>query len=62
MIDAAVEVVGDRWSLLVLREVMFGNGRHFRIPQERSDEGIASNILPDRLRRLVRRRGVVVRA
>ena len=62
VIDAAVEVVGDRWSLLVLREVMFGNGRHFRIPQERSDEGIASNILPDRLRRLVRRRGVVVRA
>jgi DNA-binding HxlR family transcriptional regulator len=52
-INAAVEVIGDRWSLLVLRDVMFGNQRHFRILQERSEEGIASNILADRLRRLV---------
>jgi DNA-binding HxlR family transcriptional regulator len=52
-INAAVEVIGDRWSLLVLRDVMFGNRRHFRILQERSKEGIASNILVDRLRRLV---------
>ena len=48
-INAAVEVIGDRWSLLVLRDVMFGNRRHFRILQERSEEGIASNILADRL-------------
>jgi hypothetical protein len=26
---------------------MFGNRRHFRILQERSEEGIASNILAD---------------
>jgi DNA-binding HxlR family transcriptional regulator len=52
-INAAVEVIGDRWSLLVLRDVMFGNRRHFRVLQERSEEGIASNILADRLRRLV---------
>jgi hypothetical protein len=52
-INAAVEVIGDRWSLLVPRDVMFGNRRHFRILQERSEEGIASNILADRLRRLV---------
>ena len=52
-INAAVEVLGDRWSLLVLRDVMFGNRRHFRVLQERSDEGIASNILADRLKRLV---------
>jgi len=32
---------------------MFGNRRHFRVLQERSEEGIASNILADRLRRLV---------
>jgi DNA-binding HxlR family transcriptional regulator len=52
-INAAVEVIGDRWSLLVLRDVMFGNRRHFHVLQERSAEAIASNILADRLRRLV---------
>jgi len=29
-IDRAIEAFGDRWSLLVLRDVMFGNRRHFR--------------------------------
>lgn len=52
-INATVEVIGDRWSLIVLRDVMFGNSRHFRQLQMRSEEGIASNILADRLRRLV---------
>lgn len=52
-INAAVEAFGDRWSLLVLRDVMFGNRRHFRELQTRSEEGIASNILSDRLKRLV---------
>ncbi|MFI0465354.1 winged helix-turn-helix transcriptional regulator [Saccharopolyspora sp. 5N102] len=50
-INAAVEVIGDRWPLLVLRDVMFGNRRHFRVLQERSEEAIASNILADRRRR-----------
>lgn len=53
-INAAVEAFGDRWSLLVLRDVMFGNRRHFRELQAQSEEGIASNILSDRLKRLVR--------
>ena len=52
-INATIEVIGDRWSLLVLRDVMFGNRRHFRELQKNSQEGIASNILADRLRRLV---------
>jgi hypothetical protein len=52
-INAAVEVIGDHWSPLVLRDIMFGNRRHFRVLQESSEEGIASNILADRLRRLV---------
>ncbi|AKU16495.1 winged helix-turn-helix transcriptional regulator [Luteipulveratus mongoliensis] len=52
-INAAVEAFGDRWSLLVLRDIMFGNRRHFRELQAGSLEGIASNILADRLRRLV---------
>jgi len=52
-INAAVEAFGDRWTLLVLRDVMFGNRRHFRELQTLSDEGIASNILSSRLKRLV---------
>jgi DNA-binding HxlR family transcriptional regulator len=53
-INGAVEAFGDRWSLLVLRDVMFGNRRHFRELQAGSEEGIASNILADRLKRLTR--------
>lgn len=52
-INMAVEALGDRWSLLVLRDVMFGDRRHFRELLAGSEEGIASNILADRLKRLV---------
>jgi DNA-binding HxlR family transcriptional regulator len=52
-INAAVEAFGDRWTLLVLRDVMFGNRRYFRELQAGSEEGIASNILADRLKKLV---------
>jgi DNA-binding HxlR family transcriptional regulator len=51
-INAAVEVFGDRWSLIVLRDIVFGNRRYFRELLAGSEEGIASNILADRLRRL----------
>ena len=52
-INAAVEAFGDSWSLLVLRDVMFGNRRYFRELLAGSEEGIASNILANRLKRLV---------
>ena len=52
-INAAVEVLGDRWSLLVLRDVIFGDRRYFRALLTGSTEGIATNILADRLVRLV---------
>ncbi len=52
-INATVEVFGDRWSLLVLRDIVFGDRRYFRELQAGSEEGIASNILADRLKRLV---------
>lgn len=52
-INLTLEVLGDRWSLIVIRDLMFGNRRHFRELLNRSEEGIASNILADRLRRLV---------
>jgi DNA-binding HxlR family transcriptional regulator len=52
-INLATEVLGDKWSLVVLRDVMFGNRRYFRELLLSSEEGIASNILAARLRRLV---------
>jgi DNA-binding HxlR family transcriptional regulator len=52
-INLTMEVLGDRWSLIVIRDMMFGNRRHFRDLLTRSEEGIASNILAARLKRLV---------
>jgi DNA-binding HxlR family transcriptional regulator len=51
-INAAVEVLGDSWAILVLRDVMFGNRRYFRELLTGSEEGIASNILSSRLKQL----------
>jgi DNA-binding HxlR family transcriptional regulator len=51
-INAAVEVLGDSWAMLVLRDVMFGNRRYFRELLLGSEEGIASNILSSRLKQL----------
>ena len=52
-INLTLEVLGDSWSLIVIRDVMFGNRRHFRDLLNHSEEGIASNILSNRLKRLV---------
>jgi DNA-binding HxlR family transcriptional regulator len=48
-----MEVLGDRWSLVVIRDIMFGNRRHFRDLLTHSEERIASNMLAARLKRLV---------
>jgi DNA-binding HxlR family transcriptional regulator len=53
-INLSVEAFGDRWSLIILRDMMFGNRRHFRELLTQSDEGISSNILADRLKSLLR--------
>ena len=52
-INLTLETLGDRWSLIVIRDVMFGNRRHYRELLNGSEEGIASNILADRLKRLM---------
>lgn len=52
-INLTLEVLGDKWSLLVIRDIIFGNRRHFRELLTKSDEGISSNILADRLKTLV---------
>ncbi len=50
-LNASVEILGDRWSLLIIRDMML---RNFRTYKEflGSYEGIATNILADRLRKL----------
>lgn len=48
----SVEVIGDRWSLVVLRDVMFGGRTRFRDIEKHSLEGIASNVLASRLKKL----------
>ncbi|MER9593869.1 helix-turn-helix domain-containing protein [Mesorhizobium sp. M0244] len=52
-INLSLEVFGDRWSLIILRDIIFGGRRHFRELLNGSVEGIASNILADRLKRLM---------
>ena len=56
-INMTAELLGDRWSLVVLRDIMFGGFTHFHELLTNSHEGIASNILSARLAKLVRRRG-----
>ena len=49
--NASVEMLGDRWSLLIIRDIML---RGFQSYQQFMEcyEGIATNILADRLRKL----------
>jgi DNA-binding HxlR family transcriptional regulator len=60
-INLTMETLGDRWSLVIIRDIMFGNRRHYRELLSQSDEGIASNILADRLKKLMER-GLLTRA
>jgi len=50
-LNASVEMLGDRWSLLIIRDMMVRGYRTFKEFLS-SDEHIATNILADRLRRL----------
>jgi len=60
-INLSVEILGDRWSLVILRDMMFGGYRSFREILTHSREGIASNILASRLKMLLRE-GLVTKA
>src|SRR5690349_16412610 len=60
-INLSIELLGDRWSLVILRDMIYGGRRHFRELLNGSMEGIASNILADRLKRLVEA-GVLTKA
>src|SRR5207245_9326700 len=50
-LNASVEILGDRWSLLIIRDMMLRGSRTYKEFLE-SYEGIATNILADRLRKL----------
>jgi len=52
-IASAVDLLGDRWTLLVMRDVLLYDKRRFA-EFLTSPEGIASNILANRLARLER--------
>lgn len=58
-IDYALDIFGDRWTLLVVRDLVFGGKCHFN-EFSSSPERIASNILAARLKRL-EQRGVITR-
>ena len=49
-VSRALQVIGDKWSFMVVREAFFGNRRYDKIQTELE---IAPNILTDRLSRLV---------
>jgi DNA-binding HxlR family transcriptional regulator len=49
-VSRALEIIGDKWSFMVVREGFFGNRRYDKILTELA---IAPNILTDRLNRLV---------
>lgn len=57
-LSIALEIFGDKWTLLVLRDLMLKRLKTFKEFQE-SGEGIASNILTDRLQRL-QKEGIVI--
>ena len=51
-LNASVEILGDRWSLLIIRDMMLRGAKTFK-DFLKCDEGIATNILAGRLRKLV---------
>jgi len=50
-IGITLDLIGDRWTLLIVRDLMFREFHEFREFLE-AGEGIASNILSDRLKKL----------
>ncbi|TIV71705.1 MAG: helix-turn-helix transcriptional regulator [Mesorhizobium sp.] len=50
-ISLSLEVIGDRWTLLIIRDLAFAGKKHFR-EFLHSDEGISSRTLAERLQTL----------
>jgi DNA-binding HxlR family transcriptional regulator len=58
-VAASLDLIGDRWTLLVIRDLFWGKQRYGEFLE--SPEGIPTNLLADRLQRL-EEAGVVIRA
>ncbi|WP_421917245.1 winged helix-turn-helix transcriptional regulator [Mesorhizobium sp.] len=50
-INLSLELLGDRWTLLIIRDLVFAGKKHFREFLQ-SDEGISSRTLAERLQTL----------
>jgi len=50
-ISFTLDILGDKWTLLILRDLLLNGKRHYREFLE-AGEHIATNILADRLKRL----------
>lgn len=50
-VSVSLEILGDRWSLLIIRDLMVRGYRSFKEFQE-AGEGISTSILADRLQKL----------
>src|ERR1700749_3212161 len=59
-VNLTMEIFGDKWSLLIVRDIMFAGKRHFRELLQ-SEEKIATNILTDRLA-MLEREGVITKS
>lgn len=58
-INFVLETFGDKWTLLIVRDLMFKGKSNFR-EFLKSEEKIATNILSDRLKRL-EEHGIVIK-
>lgn len=59
-VSCLLDIVGDKWTLLVVRDLLLGKSRYGEFHE--SPEGIPTNILADRLKRLLDEGVVVKRA
>ncbi|RWO40315.1 MAG: transcriptional regulator [Mesorhizobium sp.] len=59
-INLSLELIGDRWTLLIIRDMVFAGKKHFREFLQ-SDEGISSRTLAERLQTL-QEQGVLTRS
>lgn len=59
-VNLSLEVFGDKWSLIIIRDIMFEGKRYFRELLQ-SEEKIASNILTDRLA-MLEQEGIISKA
>ena len=56
-LSCVLELFGDKWTLLVIRDVLMGKHRYGDF--EKSPEQIPTNILAERLKRLVREESIL---